>query len=126
MSSRKWVCNSSKDEVVIAGNQFSVDAALNAIVESTDDDYGVLLKRGTLEIGFYKPRVRDPQEPHEQDEVYVVQSGTGYFVLGEQRQPFSTGDALFVPARKSHRFEDFSEDFSAWVVFYGPEGGEAE
>ena len=24
-----------------------------------------------------------------------------------------------------HRFEDFSDDFAAWVVFYGPSGGEA-
>jgi mannose-6-phosphate isomerase-like protein (cupin superfamily) len=109
-----------------ASNQFSVSAALNAIAEATDDDYGVLLKHGTLEIGFYKPNVRDPQEPHEQDEVYVVQSGDGSFILGEQRQPFSAGDALFVPAGRPHRFEDFSDDFAAWVIFYGPEGGEAE
>jgi hypothetical protein len=24
-----------------------------------------------------------------------------------------------------HRFDDFRGDFSAWVMFYGPEGGEA-
>jgi hypothetical protein len=23
-----------------------------------------------------------------------------------------------------HRFEDFSDDFCTWVMFYGPEGGE--
>jgi hypothetical protein len=23
-----------------------------------------------------------------------------------------------------HRFEDFSEDLGAWIVYYGPEGGE--
>jgi hypothetical protein len=23
-----------------------------------------------------------------------------------------------------HRFEDFTEDFSTWVFFYGPVGGE--
>ena len=109
-----------------ASNQFSVSAALNAIAEATDDDYGVLLKHGTLEIGFYKPNVQDPQEPHEQDEVYVVQSGSGSFVLGEQRRPFSAGDALFVPAGRPHRFEGFSDDFAAWVIFYGPEGGESE
>jgi len=31
---------------------------------------------------------------------------------------------LFVPAGVEHRFEHFSEDFSTWVVFYGPRGGE--
>jgi len=24
-----------------------------------------------------------------------------------------------------HRFEEFTDDLAAWVVFYGPEGGEA-
>jgi len=37
---------------------------------------------------------------------------------------FGPGDALFVPAHTSHRFEDFSPDFATWVVFYGPDGGE--
>jgi hypothetical protein len=31
---------------------------------------------------------------------------------------------LFVAADQPHRFEDFSEDFAAWVFFYGPDGGE--
>jgi mannose-6-phosphate isomerase-like protein (cupin superfamily) len=105
-------------------NQFSVNAALDAIAESIDDRYGVLLKRGSLEVGYYKPDGVDPQHPHEQDEIYVVQSGNGNFVLGNQHQSFEAGDALFVPAGVAHRFEDFSSDFAAWVIFYGPEGGE--
>jgi hypothetical protein len=24
-----------------------------------------------------------------------------------------------------HRFEEFSDDLAVWVIFYGPEGGEA-
>ena len=27
------------------------------------------------------------------------------------------GETLFVPAGVEHRFEDFSEDFGAWVIF---------
>jgi hypothetical protein len=23
-----------------------------------------------------------------------------------------------------HRFENFTDDFGTWVIFYGPEGGE--
>jgi uncharacterized protein YjlB len=40
------------------------------------------------------------------------------------RQPFEAGEALFVPAGVTHRFEDYSDDFCAWVIFYGPVGGE--
>ena len=51
-------------------------------------------------------------------------SGSGFFTHGETREPFEPGEALFVPAGDTHRFEDFSDDFAAWVVFYGPKGGE--
>ena len=81
---------------------------------------------GTMRLGFYAPRGHDPQQPHAQDELYIVMSGTGTFVHGAQRTPFQTGDALFVAANVEHRFDDFSDDFAAWVVFWGPQGGEAE
>jgi mannose-6-phosphate isomerase-like protein (cupin superfamily) len=104
--------------------RFTVNNALRITAESDRSAYGVLLRHGTLELGFYRPRETDPQQPHDQDEIYIVQSGSGYFVHGDKRQPFEAGEALFVPAGDTHRFEDFSEDFAAWVVFYGPEGGE--
>jgi mannose-6-phosphate isomerase-like protein (cupin superfamily) len=104
----------------------TVTRALGLVRESEDGAYGVLLEHGTLELGYYKPDRIDPQQPHTQDEIYVVQSGTGYFVCDGERKPFESGEALFVPAGVVHRFEDFSEDFAAWVVFYGPDGGEAQ
>ena len=50
-------------------------------------------------------------------------SGTGTFVIGEARHPFAPGTCFFVPAGVAHRFEEFSADFSTWVVFWGPPGG---
>jgi mannose-6-phosphate isomerase-like protein (cupin superfamily) len=84
----------------------------------------VLFEHGSLEIEIYAPRGRDPQQPHSRDELYVIISGTGYFLNGDERHPFKPGDLLFVPAGAIHRFEDFSDDFATWVMFYGPEGGE--
>lgn len=86
----------------------------------------LLMRHGTMTLRYYAPRGTDPQTPHDQDEVYVVASGTGWFVSGDNRHRFGPGDVLFVPAETVHRFEHFSDDFGAWVVFYGPEGGEAE
>jgi mannose-6-phosphate isomerase-like protein (cupin superfamily) len=54
----------------------------------------------------------------------VVISGTGFFTNGDERHPFKPGDLMFVPAGVVHRFEDFSDDFATWVIFFGPEGGE--
>lgn len=104
--------------------RMTVAAAEAAVRASDDEAYGQLLRHGSLELGFYQPRGSDPQQPHEQDEVYVVQSGSGYFFSGGERQPFAPGEALFVPAGTVHRFEDFTDDFAAWVMFYGPAGGE--
>ena len=54
----------------------------------------------------------------------MVATGTGWFVNGDRRDAFQAGDVLFAPAGADHRFEEFSEDFAVWVVFYGPPGGE--
>ena len=89
------------------------------------EQYVILFRHGTLTVGLYAPRVEDPQLPHSRDEVYVVLKGRGTFVNGEKRQPFVPGDVLFVPAHEKHRFEHFTDDFATWVLFYGPEGGEA-
>jgi len=105
-------------------DRYTVARALELAAKSEDRAYGVLLERGTLELGYYKPDGIDPQQPHTQDEIYIIQSGSGYFVNGDERQRFEPGEALFVPAGVIHRFEDFTDDFAAWVVFYGPEGGE--
>ncbi len=85
-----------------------------------------LLRHGSLELRYYAPVGADPQTPHDRDEVYVVASGSGTFVRGEERIPFGPHDVLFVPAKMEHRFEDFSSDFATWVMFYGPDGGERD
>ena len=83
-----------------------------------------LFRHGTLLVKYYAPRGMDQQTPHTRDELYVVASGSGWFARGDERVPFEPGDALFVAAGVEHRFEDFTDDFGTWVMFYGPEGGE--
>ena len=79
---------------------------------------------GTMSIELFAPRRRDLQTPHEQDEIYVVVSGSGEFVRNGDPINFTAGDVLFVPAGMPHRFENFSADFVTWVIFYGAKGGE--
>ncbi|ANK83404.1 MAG: cupin [Rhizobiales bacterium NRL2] len=84
----------------------------------------LLMEHGSMTLRYYAPKGRDPQTPHEQDELYIVASGSGTFFMNGERVPFGPGDALFAPAGAEHRFEDFSDDFATWVIFYGPDGGE--
>ena len=85
----------------------------------------LVFEHGTLEVRFYAPDGVDTQTPHTRDEIYVVVRGSGLLVDDEGRRALNTGDCVFVPAGRKHRFEDFTEDFAVWVAFYGPEGGEA-
>ena len=85
-----------------------------------------LFHHGTLVIEMYKPDRQDPQQPHDRDEVYIIISGHGDFISNQDKVSFKPGDFLFVAAREHHHFENFSEDFVTWVIFYGPKGGEAE
>ena len=109
-----------------APNSFHLTVAqgLTSMPGPYHDQYAVLLRHGTLDVGYYAPRGIDDQTPHTRDEVYVVAEGSGWFRNGADRHRFAKGDVLFVPAGVEHRFEEFSGDLALWVVFYGPEGGE--
>ena len=116
------ISQTKQEEEIQRGLELGLEAA-----DSINDRTISLFSRGhLLELGFYKPDGVDPQQPHDQDEIYIVHRGSGTFVIGDERRPFSQGEALFVSAGAVHRFENFSDDFAAWVVFYGPPGGETE
>ncbi len=85
----------------------------------------LLMEHGTMQLRHYRPPAGgDPQKPHDQDELYVVMSGSGWFRCGDARVQFGPGDVLYAGAGAKHRFEDYSADTELWVVFYGPKGGE--
>ncbi|HEV2678126.1 MAG TPA: cupin domain-containing protein [Aliidongia sp.] len=85
----------------------------------------LLAKHGSFSLRYYVPPMPDLQTPHDQDELYVVAAGAGWFRRAGERVACVTGDALFVAAGVEHRFEDCSPGFAAWVMFWGPVGGEA-
>lgn len=100
--------------------------ALAQLSTSGDTTFLSLFRHRSLTVEIYRPDRIDLQTPHTRDELYVVVAGSGYFVNGEHRHPFQPGEVLFVPAGAEHRFEQFTDDFSTWVFFYGPEGGEKD
>ena len=104
----------------------TVEEGLARLPGPAGERFTELFRHGSLLVELYAPRGRDPQGPHTRDEVYVVVRGTGTFVSGAERDAFAPGDLLFVPAGVEHRFESFTDDLVVWVLFYGPEGGEAD
>jgi mannose-6-phosphate isomerase-like protein (cupin superfamily) len=99
-------------------------AAARSKLLDSEHPFAVMLKSGSMSVELYAPIGTDEQTPHEQDEIYVIVSGTGMFSRAGQRRPFKPHDVIFVPAGVEHRFEGFSDDFQTWVIFWGPTGGE--
>jgi mannose-6-phosphate isomerase-like protein (cupin superfamily) len=81
--------------------------------------YIKLVDNASYDVGFYKPKLVDLQMPHVRDEVYVIASGHGRFLCGDVKKSFVMGDMLHVPSGVNHKFVDFSDDFSTWVIFFG-------
>ncbi|MFN0122893.1 MAG: cupin domain-containing protein [Blastocatellia bacterium] len=84
------------------------------------------MAHGSMSVVLFAPRGRDYQTAHDQDELYFVVTGAADFVRETGQRRCGRGDALFVPAGAPHHFENMSDDFVTWAVFYGPSGGEAK
>jgi mannose-6-phosphate isomerase-like protein (cupin superfamily) len=106
--------------------KFSLDEVAKALPEKDGQmRFHYALRHGSMKLGLYGPRARDVQEPHKQDEIYVITQGACSFVKNGERRRVGRHDVLFVEAGAEHRFEDVTDDFLTWVIFWGPEGGEA-
>ena len=106
--------------------KITLGEALNRLPGPQGERSVSLFEHGSLVVKLYAPRGHDPQTPHSRDEIYAVARGSGEFVCAGTRQNFGPNDVLFAAAGVEHRFENFSDDFAVWVMFYGPEGGEID
>jgi mannose-6-phosphate isomerase-like protein (cupin superfamily) len=64
----------------------------------------------------------DDQEPHTEDEIYVVTAGRAVLEASGDSAPVGPGSVVFVAAGEEHRFTDVTEDLAAFVVFAPAEG----
>lgn len=105
-------------------NKVSLSQAFETLSQA-EQPFATVFTHGTLAVEIYQPDKVDLQQPHDKDEAYIISSGSGQFELAGEITDVKTGDFLFAPAGVQHRFINFTDDFSTWVIFYGPIGGEA-
>ena len=79
-----------------------------------------ILIDGAMEIRFAAKPSNGLQTPHARDEFYVVARGHARYRVEDRVSEVGPGDLLFAAAGGPHGFEDPSEDFCVWVMFYGP------
>lgn len=80
--------------------------------------YEIVHQSVGLEVGVYVLVAPEPdrQQPHEDDEVYVVLEGNGVLQVEGEEVPVSEGTAVFVEAGADHRFSAY-EHLSVLVIF---------
>jgi mannose-6-phosphate isomerase-like protein (cupin superfamily) len=83
--------------------------------------YEIVHESPGLELGVYVLVAPEPdrQQPHENDEVYVVLEGSGTLEVEGERVDLGEGQAVFVPAGADHRFVGY-EQLAVLVVFERP------
>lgn len=81
--------------------------------------YDELLRVPALSVGRYllPSGSTDTQQPHTEDEVYVIRSGRGTLRTPGGDEPAVPGAVLFVPAGEDHRFVDIVEPLDVLVLF---------
>lgn len=105
--------------------KISLTQAIEAVQKEKDKAFAVLMKNGSMSVEYFAPKNIDMQQPHRQDEIYVIASGSSQFYRNGEIINCTIGDVLFVPAGMEHRFLELTQDFATWVIFYGPDGGES-
>jgi mannose-6-phosphate isomerase-like protein (cupin superfamily) len=96
---------------------FDVDGAKRRLAES-GGGYEIVHASPGLEIGVYVLVAPEPdrQQPHDDDEIYVVLEGTGVLDVEGESVLLREGHAVFVPAGAEHRFSAY-EQLSVLVIF---------
>jgi mannose-6-phosphate isomerase-like protein (cupin superfamily) len=90
-------------------------------LEEAGGGYEIVHESPGLEIGVYVLVAPEPdrQQPHADDEVYVVLEGRGELTIEDETLEVGEGKAAFVPAGAEHRFTGY-EGLSVLVVFARP------
>jgi mannose-6-phosphate isomerase-like protein (cupin superfamily) len=94
-------------------------------VRREPNDYVEQFRNESMSVGTYSIPVGgvDDQEPHHEDEIYVVTTGRATLVTPSGSEEVGPGDVLFVPAEEEHRFTDVREDLALLVLFAPPFSG---
>ena len=83
--------------------------------------YLEFLRVAGLSLGMYElpAGATDPQSPHTEDEVYLVNSGQARVTVGDEDRAVEAGSILYVPAGVTHHFHTITQDLSL-LVFFAP------
>ena len=71
-----------------------------------------------VRLVFFAPRGTDYQTSHKEDEFYFIARGSAKLVIGNDKFDCAAGDVFFVERNIQHHFEEISNDFATWAIFF--------
>lgn len=89
--------------------------------ENTDKAYLEFVRIPAMSAGVYllPAGSTDPQNPHNEDELYYVVRGRALMRVGSEDREIGAGSVIFVEAHLEHRFHDIQEELVV-LVFFAP------
>jgi mannose-6-phosphate isomerase-like protein (cupin superfamily) len=105
---------------------FEIEAVRRRL-EAANAGYELVHSSPGREVGVYVLVAPEPdrQQPHEDDELYVVLQGSGVLTVEGEATPVREGQSIFVPAGAEHGFTAY-EGLSVLVIFARASGQPAE
>jgi mannose-6-phosphate isomerase-like protein (cupin superfamily) len=100
-----------------AAHPFDVTAVQERLADESGG-YEIVHWSPGLELAVYVLVAPEPdrQQPHDDDEIYVVLEGSGVLEVEGEQVELREGHAVFVPAGAEHRFVGY-EQLSVLVIF---------
>ncbi len=100
-----------------AAHAFDINGVKERLA-AADGGYEIVHESAGLEIGVYVLVAPEPdrQQPHADDEIYIVLEGRGVLEVEGKAVELREGHSVFVPAGAAHQFVGY-EQLSVLVIF---------
>ena len=97
-------------------------------LEQEDELFNEFLRRDSMSLEVYRLEAgaTDPQDPHTEDEVYYIVTGSAKIRIGDDVHPVEPGDIIFVEREIDHYFFDIESELVTLIFFAPPYGSLAE
>ena len=88
-------------------------------LERGEKDYLEVLSEDSMQVEIARFPNPAPKNPHAEDELYYIISGSGMVRVGEKTHAVENGDVVYIECGVEHDFFDIDDEITALVVFAG-------
>ena len=84
-----------------------------------EHNYAEVLSEESMRVELAHYPNPAPKNPHKEDELYFIMSGSGMVHVGSETYSINEGDVVFVEQGMEHDFFDIEDELTALIVFTG-------